>query len=190
MAATVSGMDSTGQYTVRPAGWVAPAVARADPPYLADERTRLDSWLDFQRATLLHKCAGLTGEQLARRPVASSRLSLLGLVRHQAANERIWFRIRFAREAVDDLYETPGSPEEPEFELAEPAGAAADFATYHAEVAHARAAVAGHPLDEKFGDEHVTVDLRWLYAHMIGEYSRHNGHADMIRKLLDGTTGL
>ncbi len=48
----------------------------------------------------------------------------------------------------------------------------------------------GHCLDETFGDEHVTVDLRWLYAHMIGEYARHNGHADMIRELLDGTTGL
>jgi hypothetical protein len=170
--------------------WIAPAAERTNPPYLADERARLDSWLDFQRATLLHKCAGLTGEQLAGRPVASSELSLLGLVRHMAANERIWFRIRFARADVEDLYESPEYPGGAEFALADPAAAETDFATYLAEVALARAAVQGRSLDETFGDEHVTVDLRWLYAHMIGEYARHNGHADIIRELLDGTTGL
>jgi len=170
--------------------WIAPTAERPNPPYLADERARLDSWLDFQRATLLHKCADLTGEQLAGRPVASSQLSLLGLVRHMAANERIWFRIRFARADVDDLYQSPDYPEGAEFALADPATAEADFATYIAEVALARAAVQGRRLDETFGDEHVTADLRWLYSHMIGEYARHNGHADMIRELLDGTTGL
>jgi GNAT superfamily N-acetyltransferase len=169
--------------------WIAPAAERPDPPYLADERARLDSWLDFHRATLLHKCAGLTGDQLAERPVSSSELSLLGLVRHMAANERIWFRIRFAREDIDGLYESPDHREGAEFALADPAAAQTDFATYRAEVALARAAVQGRQLDERFGDEHVTADLRWLYAHMIGEYARHNGHADMIRELLDGTTG-
>ena len=90
--------------------WIAPAAERMNPPYLADERARLDSWLDFQRATLMYKCVGLTGEQLAERPVASSQLSLLGLVRHMAANERIWFRIRFAGADVDDLYQSPEYP--------------------------------------------------------------------------------
>ena len=55
---------------------------------------------------------------------------------------------------------------------------------------HARMVVEGRSLDEKFGDETVTVDLRWLYAHMIDEYARHNGHADLIRELIDGATGL
>ena len=90
--------------------WIAPAAERMNPPYLADERARLDSWLDFQRATLMYKCVGLTGEQLAERPVPSSQLSLLGLVRHMAANERIWFRIRFAGADVDDLYQSPEYP--------------------------------------------------------------------------------
>ena len=49
--------------------------------------------------------------------------------------------------------------------------------------------VAGRSLDERFGDDSHTVDLRWLYAHMIDEYGRHNGHADLIRELVDGTTG-
>jgi hypothetical protein len=189
MGITVPSMNSTSQASTivtAASSWTAPAVGRTAPPHLADERVRLDSWLDFQRATLLHKCTGLTGEQLAARPVASSQLSLLGLVRHQAANERGWFRIRFARADVSDLYESADS----EFTQADPAAAEADFATYLAEVALARAAVHGRGLDERFGDERVTVDLRWLYAHMIGEYARHNGHADMIRELVDGSTGL
>jgi uncharacterized damage-inducible protein DinB len=170
--------------------WTAPAIERMDPPYLADERARFDSWLDYHRATLLQKCAGLTGRQLVVRPVASSELSLLGLVRHMAANERIWFRIRFAQADVDDLYPSPDHPEGAEFALADAAGAEADFATYAEEVAQARLAVKHRSLDERFGDERVTVDLRWLYAHMIDEYARHIGHADLIRELIDGATGL
>jgi hypothetical protein len=169
--------------------WVAPEVERLEPPHVADERTRLDTWLDFQRATLLRKCAGLTAGQLAARPVASSALSLLGLVRHMAANERIWFLIRFAQAGVEELYASPGHPDGTEFELASPVTAAADLSVYAAEVAAARQAVAGRSLDERFGDESHTVDLRWLYAHMLDEYIRHNGHADLIRELIDGTTG-
>jgi uncharacterized damage-inducible protein DinB len=170
--------------------WTAPSVPRFDPPYIADERTRFDSWLDFHRATLLRKCAGLTGQELAQRPVASSELSLLGLLRHMAANERIWFRIRFARAGVDDLYYSPDHPEGAEFALVDPAAAQTDYATYLEEVEQARLAVMGRSLDERVGDETVTVDLRWLYAHMIDEYARHNGHADLIRELVDGVTGL
>jgi hypothetical protein len=142
--------------------WIAPAMPRGEPPYVADERTRLDAWLDYHRATLLCKCAGLTAEQLAARPVASSALSPLG----------------------------PEHPDGAEFALAEPASAEADFALYGDEIEKARLAVVDHPLDERFGDETVTVDLRWLYAHMIDEYARHNGHADLIRELVDGATGL
>jgi hypothetical protein len=170
--------------------WTAPVVHRVEPPYVADERSRLDAWLDYHRATLMQKCAGLTGEQLAKRPVASSALSLLGLVRHAAGNERIWFRIRFAQADVDDLYQSPEHPEGGEFALAHPETAETDFATYMDEVAQARMVVRGRSLDERFGDETVTVDLRWLYAHMIDEYARHNGHADLIRELIDGATGL
>jgi Protein of unknown function (DUF664) len=97
--------------------WIAPDPARSDPPYVANERRRLDSCLDFHRATLLSKCAGLTGEDLVLRPVATSTLSLLGLVRHMAVNERIWFRIRFAGEDVDGLYESPDYPDGAEFDL-------------------------------------------------------------------------
>jgi uncharacterized damage-inducible protein DinB len=169
--------------------WTAPDVDRPAQPYVAGERARLDSWLDFERATLLRKCAGLTARQLAERPVATSELSLLGLLRHMAANERIWFRIRFARADVEELYAAPEHPGGAEFALAVPDGAEADVATYLAEIEQARLVVAGRPLDETFGDATVTVDLRWLYTHMIDEYARHNGHADLVRELVDGATG-
>ena len=170
--------------------WIVPVIERTHPPYVADERRGLDSWLDFHRATLLSKCAGLTGEQLVQSPVATSTLSLLGLLRHMAANERIWFRIRFGGEDIECLYESPDYADRAEFDLADAAGAEADVQIYLNELDEARRVTEGRSLDETFGDETVTVDLRWLYAHMIGEYARHNGHADLIRELVDGVTGL
>lgn len=107
-----------------------------------------------------------------------------------AGNERIWFRIRFAGADVDDLYQSPEHPEGGEFAPVDPAIAEADFATYMDEVAQARMVVQGRPLDETFGDEAVSVDLRWLHVHMIDECAPHNGHADLIRELIDGVTGL
>jgi Protein of unknown function (DUF664) len=91
---------------------------------------------------------------------------------------------------VEGLYESPDYPDGAEFDLIDAARAEADFQTYLDELAAARRATMGRSLDETFGDETVTVDLRWLYAHMIGEYARHNGHADLIRELVDGVTGL
>jgi uncharacterized damage-inducible protein DinB len=168
--------------------WVAPPAGRTPPPYLADERTRLDSWLDFYRATLLAKCAGLTAAQLVIRPLPASGLSLLGLVRHMAANERIWFRIRASGAEIDDLYDSPEYPDGAEFAVS--AGTAqADLAIFAAETEAARRAMAGRSLDEQVGDETHTVDLRWICTHMIDEYVRHTGHADILRELIDGTTG-
>ena len=69
-----------------------PVDNRVDPPFVADERTMLDTWLDYHRATLAMKCEGLDDEQLKRRSVEPSSMSLLGLVRHMAEVERNWFR--------------------------------------------------------------------------------------------------
>ena len=99
----------------------------------------LQAFLDWQRATLLYKCAGLTGEQLVLRPVPPSGLSLLGLVRHMTKVERIWFRMRFAGEQVDFPF---GSDFQAEFEQADPARAAADYARLTEEIKHADAAAA------------------------------------------------
>ena len=78
--------------------WTAPSVERTYPDRVADERTSLEQWVDFHRATLLHKCAGLTAEQLKQRAVGPSRLSLLGLVRHMTEVEMWWFRMHAAGE--------------------------------------------------------------------------------------------
>ncbi|WP_091601126.1 DinB family protein [Micromonospora mirobrigensis] len=173
--------------------WRAPEITRTTEPYVGDERIMLEGWLDWHRQTLLHKCAGLTAEQLKTPSVEPSTLTLLGLVRHMAAVERWWFRIRAAGQDVPGLYE---NPEDPDADLNDYADAdpAADFAIFAAEVAAAREAVAGLPLDTTFPrprrdgtPEHR--NLRWAYLHMIEEYARHNGHADLLRERIDGVTG-
>jgi uncharacterized damage-inducible protein DinB len=145
--------------------------------------------LDWHRSTLLFKCAGLSGEQLAQAPIAQSNLSLLGLIRHLAKVERIWFRRRFRGERIDNLYSTPDRPDA-DFEDVDPAQAEADYARLLAEQELARQAVSGASLDATFidadGDE---VSLRLLFNHMIAEYARHNGHADLVRQCVDGVTG-
>ena len=90
--------------------WTAPAVERTEPDKITAERQALEQWLDFHRDTLLTKCTGLTGEQLTRRSVPPSDLSLLGLVRHLADVERGWLRQCAAREDVPDLYWTQDNP--------------------------------------------------------------------------------
>jgi hypothetical protein len=170
--------------------WIAPEVSRVHAPIVATEREALDGWLDFHRQTLLVKCQGLAGEQLARRAVAPSSLSLLGLVRHMAEVERAWFRRRFAGEAgLEWLYNSGGRWED-DIELADGSRAEADFATFGRECELARQATEGHSLDETFQHpDGEIIDLRWVYIHMIEEYARHNGHADILREQIDGTTG-
>ena len=170
--------------------WAAPKITRDDPPLVAGERPMLDAWLDFHRQTLLWKCAGLTGAELARRSAEPSGLSLLGLVRHMAEVERSWFRHGFAREPVGDLYCSDERPDA-DFDDATAGTAEADIATFRQEVGLARAAVGGHSLDETFYQARRKrhVSLRWIYLHMIEEYARHNGHADLIRERIDGAVG-
>jgi hypothetical protein len=170
--------------------WTAPEVTRAEGPKIADERSMLDGWLDWHRQTLLKKCEGLTGELLAERAVPPSTLSLLGLVRHMAEVERWWFRRRYASEEVGPIYCPDESPDG-DFDDVDPARVEADFATFIAECEAARAAAAGGSLEDvsphpRWGD----VSLRWIYIHMIEEYARHNGHADLLRERIDGVTGV
>jgi uncharacterized damage-inducible protein DinB len=170
--------------------WTAPQVTRIDEPFVADERTMLEALLEWHRATLLWKCAGLTGEQLVRRSVPPSDLSLLGLVRHMANVERAWFRRRFRGEQLPAVYGREDRPNAA-FDEATAAEAEADFARLAEERDLARQAVVGASLDEQFTHErHLDpMSLRWLYGHMIEEYARHNGHADLLRQCVDGATG-
>ena len=151
----------------------------------------LDAMLDAGRATLLWKCAGLSAEQLALRSVEPSTLSLLGLVRHMAMVERWWFRQNLLGADLPTLYSRDDDMDA-EFSEAEAATAEADWAVYADEVTSARASVAPFGMDDTFRSAHRGRDLsvRWLYLHMIEEYARHNGHADLLRERVDGRTGL
>jgi hypothetical protein len=170
--------------------WTAPGISRTEPPTAAGERAALETWLDYHRETLLFKCQGLTGDQLVIRPAAPSSLCLLGLVRHMAEVDRWWFRRQFSPQpGVGDLYCSDEFPDG-EFDLAEAGGAEADLETFRRECELARQAASGRSLDETFISRRgEKMDLRWVYIHMIEEYARHNGHADILREQIDGVTG-
>jgi uncharacterized damage-inducible protein DinB len=170
--------------------WIAPTITRLEPPAVAGERPMLEAWLDFHRQTLLWKCSGLAAEQLRRRAVEPSHLSLLGLVRHMAEVERSWFRRRIGGQNVGLLYCSDADPDA-DFDHVDTADAEQDFATYLREVELARDAVRGRDLDETFFHPRrkVDMDVRWVYVHMVEEYARHNGHADLLRERIDGATG-
>jgi Protein of unknown function (DUF664) len=171
--------------------WTAPAIDRTEPDRVADERTSLEQWLDFHRATLVMKCTGLTADQLKQRAVPPSRLSLLGLVRHMVDVERWWFRMHGAGEDIGFIYDPDSVGLD--FEAVEDADAEENLTTFHRECEAARAAVAGRALDDVVpsrGDHPERErDIRWIYVHMIEEYARHNGHADLLREAIDGITG-
>ncbi|MFD0276478.1 DinB family protein [Kitasatospora sp. NPDC127111] len=165
---------------------------RTDPPFTADETAMLTAWLDFHRATLARKCEGLTADQLRLRSVPPSSLSLLGLVRHMAEVERFWFRVILLGEETGPagLYWSEEHPDG-DFDLVDTADAEADFATWQHQIEAARQACAGLPLDTvgKRDRRGEPVTLRWILVHMVEEYARHNGHADLLRELVDGSTG-
>lgn len=171
--------------------WTAPLVKRADPGLMLDERQALEAWLDFHRYTLLGKCAGLTPAQLKQRAVPPSRLSLLGLVRHMTEVERWWLRIHAANTDLPFPYDPDGTGLD--FEALDDADAAANIEAFRQEIEQARAVLSARQLDDvvpSHGDHPERVrNVRWLYLHMIEEYARHNGHADLIRERIDGVTG-
>jgi uncharacterized damage-inducible protein DinB len=168
-----------------------PVFERPEPLLTGDERAQLVSWLAHYRATLLRKCAGLSVEELSRRPVPTSSMSLLGMLRHMTFVEQVWFDVRFAGNDVVLHYKRDDDPDADFNELSS--------ATLEEVVANFRSAcertdelVRGHDLEELVkapGGRRDPVDLRWIYLHMIEEYARHCGHADIFRELIDGTVG-
>jgi len=168
--------------------WTAPDVERPTGSLVAPEVEMLPEMLAWHRSTLLSKCSGLTGEQLSERSVAPSSLSLLGLLRHMRKVERIWLRQRVAHEDIEPLHGF-GTGRDVDFEDLDPAAASADYAALLDEWVHADRAVEGHGLDEVFEDGGDAFSLRFVYLHLIGEYARHNGHADLVREHVDGVTG-
>ena len=171
--------------------WTAPAVDRSDPPLVTGERAALEAWLDYQRETLLLKCSGLTAAQLRERAVPPSGLTLLGLVRHMTEVERWWFRVHGANQHMTFRYTEENL--DADFEDLDEPDAEVVLAAYWEEAGLARAAVRGLDLEHvvpSHGDHPERVrNLRWIYLHMIEEYARHNGHADLLRERIDGATG-
>ena len=168
--------------------WTVPTPSPVDGPMTGDDRPILEGYLNYQRATLLNICAGLTGEQLARRPIPSSNLSLLGLIRHLAKVERTWFRQRAAGQPVPPMYD-PARGKDADFNDAVAAEAETDIARLQEEWRLADKAAAGLDFDDTLDTGHGdTFSVRMMYVHLIGEYARHNGHADLLREALDGVT--
>jgi uncharacterized damage-inducible protein DinB len=168
------------------------APTRDDPPLDADERTTLTAFLDFQRATLALKCDGLTDDQLRERAVPPSDLSLLGIVRHMAEVERNWFRPVLGGREMATIF-APDMDWEAAFRDVAAADVPEAFRVWQEECDHARALVAAIPTLDAGGHRgptsHHWVSVRWVLTHMIEEYARHNGHADLLRERLDGSTG-
>lgn len=171
--------------------WIAPDVERPEPDRIPDERAALEQWVDYHRATLLMKCSGLTAAQLKQRAVPPSALSLLGLVRHMTEVERGWFRMHVNFEDLDFPYDPDQTGAD--FDDVADADAEHDLDAYRREIEAARSATAGKSLDlvvpSRGHHPERTRNVRWIYLHMIEEYARHNGHADLLREAIDGTTG-
>jgi hypothetical protein len=163
---------------------------RVGPPFMEPDRESLVSWLEFYRATLPWKVGGLAPEQLCRRAVPPSGLTLIGIVRHLAKVERYWFGNVVA--GLDQPRLFCEIDPEGDFAGVRPETALSDLDRYHAEVVTAREqASAVADLDavlpgKRDGED---IDLRWILVHMIEEYARHLGHADLLRECIDGTTG-
>jgi hypothetical protein len=162
-----------------------------EPAMNADERTTLTQFLDFYRMVLERKVAGLSDAQAREAAAAPSDLTLLGLICHAAYLERYWFRVAFHGEDIDlifDFTEDPDADLHPDRRLTVPVA----LRMWRSEVADARDIVdQAASLDAIAArDRHgQAVNLRWILVHMIEEYARHCGHADILRERIDGTTG-
>jgi uncharacterized damage-inducible protein DinB len=179
--------------TVYPDMWVDPDDdPRETDVEPVDERSTLVEFLRGYRLTLEMKCAGLDPEQLARRSVQPSTMSLLGLIRHMAEVERSWFLRIMAGQDVPKLYCTD-EDRDGDWNGALPDRSAVDEAwrAWRAEVRFADHFVSQAPDLEvkalRVGAEGTS--LRWVLIHLIEEYARHCGHADLLRERIDGRVG-
>ena len=168
---------------------------RVDPPMLGNERSILSGFLDFHRATLELKCAGLTPEQLATRAVPPSPLTLLGILRHVTEVERSWFMTWGELEEPEPLYYSDADPDG-DFHVGDPARVTTEdvqlaWDNWQDAVAYSRDVVTRTPSLDAVSKTRrgQPVNLRWIVVHLIEEYSRHNGHADLLREAIDGTVG-
>ena len=174
--------------TVYPDMWVNPDAdpRNSDGVSPDGELATLQDYLSDYRLTLRMKCEGLDAEQLARRSVPPSTMSLLGLLRHLAEVERDWRNWITPNDPLPRLYGTSSA----DFDDADAEEALVEvaYADLAREQAATDAALAEHPdLGERLGNDGIAV--RELLVHRIEEYARHAGHADLLRECVDGRVG-
>jgi uncharacterized damage-inducible protein DinB len=172
-------------------------VTRIDPDLAADELTSLSQFLDFHRATLVDKVSGLSNEQLSTRAVPTSAITLGGMVKHLALVEDDWFQIKLLGRTELEPWASAPFDVDPDWDWHSAAGDAAEdlLDLYATACARSRTAVQevggdlttlSRAVDRHTGEK---FSLRWIMIHMIEETARHNGHVDLIREAIDGTTG-
>ena len=152
------------------------------------ERECLVGYLEHYRGTLALKCDGLSAEQLASRAVPPSNISLLGLVRHMARVEQSWFR-----RIIEDKLDVPRLFQEEDggfdFEDADDDLVRASHELWQSEISYAREVFERTDLDQVVDVHGDPTEVRDIIVHMIEEYARHCGHADLVRECIDGRTG-
>ncbi|HLR28114.1 MAG TPA: DinB family protein [Ruania sp.] len=167
---------------------------RAEPPMAAEERQTLTGFLDYQRATLHWKVSGLTAEDLKLR-VAASTMTLGGILTHLAWVEEHWFTGMFLGQDLPEPWARADRTVDPDWEwsLAARQSPAQNFALWQQAVARSRDTLTRaddlDALASRSWPDGQRPSLRWIVVHMIEEYARHNGHADLIREAIDGSTG-
>jgi hypothetical protein len=158
----------------------------------ADERPMLEAFLRYFRVVLARKAEGITDEQARRAACPPSDMTLLGLVRHMGEVERIWAQWIFSGEQNAPIFygrAHPSGDEDGDFHPPADATLAEAFEVYWAQIAAADAVYAAADLDQVAATEGRSESLRWIYVHLIEEYARHCGHADLLREAVDGVTG-
>jgi uncharacterized damage-inducible protein DinB len=170
---------------------------RPEPPPAADEVATLLGFLDYQRATLAWKCRGLDAAGLAA-TVGVSSMTLGGILKHLAYVETDWFTRWLHGSDRQPPWDTVDWAADPDWEWHSAAEDTPEqlFALWEECVARARTLTAGALADGGLGQlarrtwpDGRAPSLRWILCHMIEEYARHNGHADLIRESVDGATG-
>lgn len=166
----------------------SPPDTRPEPPSVAGERETLVGFLEWQRATLLWKCSGVAAEDLVRRGVPTSNLSLIGIVRHMTLVEWSWFEEVFSGLSVPPPI-SMDEDRDADFNDLDPARRDEDLARFDAQTDTSRRIVSSGELDQLAASGRTPTTLRWILVHMIEEYARHNGHADLLREAIDGAVG-
>jgi Protein of unknown function (DUF664) len=170
---------------------------RVDPPGQADEAEMLVAFLDYYRATLLFKADGLTDEQARTASVPPSDLNIMGLIRHMTEVERNWFQRWMIKADAPGIYGDDDDPDEDRDMHPGPDDTLADaIAVFQREVDTSRQITAGVAPETPAAHVGESVNwagfhpnLRWILIHMIEEYARHCGHADLLRERIDGAVG-